>query len=175
MSGNNVVLYAATYHDPAAAGSDYEELKSAVESSGLEIEGSVVVSRDDEGKVTVKETGGGQVPKGALLGGGVGILVGLFAPPLLLSAAVGAGIGAIGGELAKHHDEKTIGLDVEEYLPEGSSAILVVMEDVYLDRVERTLAHANERISKAVDSGDYAKIRKALEKSATEVQRAVDS
>jgi hypothetical protein len=40
MSGDNVVLYAATYHDPAAAGADYEALESAVESSGLEIEGS---------------------------------------------------------------------------------------------------------------------------------------
>ena len=35
----------------------------------------------------------------ATLGGGVGLLVGLFAPPLLAATAVGAGIGAIVGGL----------------------------------------------------------------------------
>lgn len=175
MTGDNMILYAATYSDESSAAEAYKSLKEAQGTEGLEIEGSVVVSRDEDGKVTVDETGGGQIGRGAWLGGGAGVIVGLFAPPLLLSTAVGAGIGAVIGELRKHHDEKTIGIDMDEYLPAGSSAVLVVMEDVYLDRVERSLEKADKRISKAVDSGDFEKIEKAIEESADQIDRAIDS
>ncbi len=60
MAGDNLVLYVATYNDPAAAASDYKTLKDAEGSDELVIEGSVVVSRDADGKVAVKETGGAE-------------------------------------------------------------------------------------------------------------------
>ena len=37
--------------------------------------------------------------------GGVGLVVGLFAPPLLAATAVGAGVGAVAGKFAKHRIE----------------------------------------------------------------------
>ncbi len=175
MAGDNLVLYVATYNDPAAAASDYKTLKDAEGSDELVIEGSVVVSRDDEGKVAVKETGGGQVGRGALIGGGAGAIVGLFAPPFLLATAIGAGIGALAGEFSKKHEEKKLGVDLDEYLPEGSSAILVVLDDRYLDGVESALTKADKQINKAIDSGDYDKLQKALSKADTEVDDAVDS
>jgi uncharacterized membrane protein len=175
MAGDNLVLYVATYNDPAAAASDYKALKDAEGSDELVIEGSVVVSRDDEGKVAVKETGGGEVGGGALLGGSVGAIVGVFAPPFLLAAAIGAGIGALAGELAKKHEEKKLGVDLDEYLPEGSSAILVVLHDQYLDGVESALTKADKQVNKAIDSDDYDDLQKALSKADTEVDAAVDS
>ncbi len=44
------------------------------------------------------------------------------APPLLAATAVGAGIGAAAATTAKHHEEKTIGLDADELLRAYSSA-----------------------------------------------------
>ncbi len=134
-----------------------------------------MVSRDAEGKVAVKETGGGQIGGGALIGGGVGAIVGVFAPPFLLATAIGAGIGAIAGELTKKHEEKKLGVDLDEYLPEGSSAILVVLHDQYLDGVEGALTKADKQVNKAIDSGDYDQLQKALSKADTEVDDAVDS
>ena len=55
------------------------------------------------------------------LGGTAGLVVGLFAPPLLAATAVGAGIGAVAGHLSKRHAEKKMGVELEEYLPPGSS------------------------------------------------------
>ena len=110
-----------------------------------------------------------------MVGGGIGLVVGLFAPPLLLSTAVGAGIGALIGDLTKKHEEKQLGVDVDEYLPSGSSAIVVVLDDQYLDRVDKTLTKANKKINKAIDSGDYDKIRKAIADAGDNVSDAIES
>jgi uncharacterized membrane protein len=175
MAGDNLVLYVATYMDPAAAASDYKTLKDAAGSDEFKIEGSVVVSRDADGKVDVKETGGGEVGRGALIGGGVGAIVGLFAPPFLLATAIGAGIGAIAGEISKKHEDKELGVDLEEYLPEGSSAILVVLDDQYLDGVQGALTKADKQVNKAISSGDYDKLQKAVAQAQGEVDDAVES
>ena len=109
------------------------------------------------------------------LGGTAGLVVGLFAPPLLLAGAVGAGIGAGIGGLKKRHEEKQMGVDLEEYLPAGSSAVVVVVDDTYLDRVDRALTKSSKKVSKAVDSGDYEQLTKALQDADTNVSKAIDS
>jgi uncharacterized membrane protein len=174
--GDNLVLYAAVYGDDDTAASDFAALKAADESSDdFKIMGSVVVAKDADGKIDVKETGGGQIGGGALLGGGIGALVGLFAPPFLLATAIGAGIGAITGKLAKNHEEKKFGVALDQYMDADSSAILVVVDDQYLDGVEAALGKADERLSKAIDKGDYDDIVDALNKGGDEVADAIDS
>ena len=49
----------------------------------------------------VEETGDHLGRKGAKVGGGVGLVVGLFAPPLLAATAVGAAAGAVLGKVAR--------------------------------------------------------------------------
>ena len=85
------------------------------------IEGAAINLTGGDGNVTAKEHGAGPVGGGAIVGGGLGLVLGLFAPPLLLATAVGAGIGAGVGELVKRHEEKQIGVDAEEWLPNGAS------------------------------------------------------
>lgn len=175
MDNQNLVLYVASYGDAASAAADYKALRDAESGTDLLVLGAVVVSKDDDGKIDVDEKGAPQAVGGAVVGGGIGAIVGLFAPPFLLAAAVGAGIGAIAGELTKKHEEKKLGVDLDEYLPDGSSAILVVMEDMYLDRVEGALSNANKNINKAIDSGDYEQIQKAIADSDDDVADAIDS
>ncbi len=174
MAGDNLVLYVASYGDPAAAVADYKDLKDAESSDELKIEGSVVLSRDDDGEVTVKETGGGQTGTGAVIGGGAGLVVGLFAPPVLLATALGAGIGAGIGELVKRYDEKKMGADAEQYLPNGTSVIVVVLDDQYLDGVQAALGKADKQLNQAIDSDDYDTIQKALSEASGEVDDAND-
>lgn len=175
-SGDNLVLYAAVYSDDGTAASDFAALKSADEASDdFKIEGSIVVAKDADGKIDVKETGGGQIGGGAILGGGIGAFVGLFAPPFLLATAIGAGIGAITGKLAKNHEEKKFGVELDQYMDDNSSAILVVMDNQYLDGVEAALGKADNQVSKAISKGDYDDIVDALNKGGDEVADAVDS
>ena len=65
----------------------------------------ILVERDDDGQVRVRNTGDRLGRKGMGWGGGVGVLVGLAAPPLLASVAVGAAAGALVGKFARHRLE----------------------------------------------------------------------
>lgn len=166
-------LYVASYPDSTSASEDFAALKAA-EAADLRVVSALVMSRDAVGQVDVLSEGDGITGGGAVLGGGVGLVVGLFAPPLLAATAVGTGIGALLGHLTKKHAEKEVGVELEEYLPPNSSAVVVIVDDVYLDRVESALAKADKRISKAIDSGDYDQLEKALAKSEEQVSKAVE-
>ena len=176
MANDNLVLYVASYDDAGSAEADFKSLKDAQAAGDFAVVGAVVASRDDAGNVTVDEHGAASpVGGGAVLGATGGLVVGLFAPPLLAATAIGAGIGAGIGALKKKHEEKQLGVDIEEYLPPGSSAVIVVADDMYADRIDRALTKSSKKINKAVDSGDYEKLEKELEDADKRVSKAVDS
>ena len=174
MAMENLILYVATYDDAAAATEDYKSLKEA-ETADLEVVSSVVMHRDADGKVSVDEHGSGHVAGGALIGGAAGLVLGLFAPPLLAATAVGAGVGAIAGKLAERPEEKKIGVDLEESLPPGSSAIVAVIDDRYLDRVDAALSSAIKKIDKAIDKDDYEELQKAIDEGGDKIAKAISS
>ncbi|SFR91990.1 Uncharacterized membrane protein [Agromyces sp. CF514] len=175
MGMDNLLLYVATYDDADVATDQYRSLKGAAEGDELEVVSSVVLRRGEDGRVTVDEHGTGQVASGAWIGAGAGLVVGLFAPPLLAATAIGAGVGAISGKLAKKHDEKKVGLELEEYLPKGSSAIVAVIDDRYLDRIDSALAKASKKVSKAIDRDDFEALEKAITEGGDKIAHAISS
>jgi uncharacterized membrane protein len=174
MSEDNLALYVAAYSDAASAKQDFEALKAA-EGDDLAVVAAVVMSRDADGKVDVLEKGDGTTGAGAVIGGGIGLVVGLFAPPLLAATAIGAGIGALLGHLTKKHEEKDLGVELDEYLPPNSSAVVVIIDDKYLDRVQAALTKADKNVSKAISKDDYDKLSKAVSDSAQNVDDAIES
>ena len=131
--------------------------------------------RDADGKVSVDEHGTGQVKSGTLIGGGAGLVLGLFAPPLLAATAIGAGVGAIAGKLAERHEEKKMGVDLESYLPPDSSAIVAVIDDRYLDRIDAALSKAIKKVDKAIDKDDYEELQKAIDEGGADIAKAISS
>src|SRR6478736_8902218 len=97
MSDRNYILFVSSYPDESSAADDFKAIKSMDDAA---VAAAVVLSRDASGKTEVKEHGGGLVAGGTAAGAIGGLVVGLFAPPLLLSGVVGAGIGAGVGALA---------------------------------------------------------------------------
>jgi uncharacterized membrane protein len=176
MADANLVLVAGTYAEAGAAADDYKALKAGEAAGEYHVVAAVVMNRDADGTVDVQEhDSGAHVAGGAVLGGTAGLVVGLFAPPLLAATAVGAGIGAIAGKLSKKHQEKELGVELEEYLPPGSSAVVAIVDDVWADKVGAALVKADKRIDKAIDKGDYDELEKALAKSSDEVSDAITS
>ena len=174
MAGDNLELYVAAYGDATSAQADFDSLKAA-EGDDFSVEGAVVMSRDADGNVDVLEHGDGTTATGAWIGGGIGLVVGLFAPPLLAATAIGAGIGALLGHFTKKHEEKELGVELDEYFPPNSSAVVVVVDNKYLDRVEAALVDSDKRVNKAISQDDYDKLQKAVSKSQDEVDKAVES
>ena len=172
MAERNYALFIAAYDEESSAQADFTAIKSLEDTA---VVAAVVLSRDADGKVQVKEHGGQLVKRGTAIGAVSGLVVGLFAPPLLLSGLVGAGIGAGVGAIAKHHEEKKIGVEAEDWLPNGSSAIVAVVDDLYLDRVEAAIEKATKKISKAIDKGDYDAVVKAVNEGDEKIIEAIDS
>ncbi|KRA24827.1 hypothetical protein ASD65_10625 [Microbacterium sp. Root61] len=172
MTDRNYTLVIAAYDDEAAAKTDFAAMK---ELDDLSVVAAVVMARDADGKVAVTEHGGKLIARGTSFGAVGGLVIGLFAPPLLLSGVVGAGIGAGVGAIMKHNEEKKIGVDVEEWLPPGSSAIVAVVDDLYLDRVDTAIAQATKKVDKAIDKGDYDAIVKAVNEGDEKIIDAIES
>lgn len=100
MSNEPTDVMIGAYLDMGPAKADYQ----AVIDSGAKVEGAVCVSCDHAGKLAVAETD--HMAKKGPKWSGVGLVLGLFAPPLLLATAIGAAIGAGLGELV--HSESRL-------------------------------------------------------------------
>ena len=172
MSDRNYILFVSSYADESSAEDDFKAIKSMDDAA---VAAAVVLSRDASGKTEVKEHGGGLVAGGSTAGAIGGLVVGLFAPPLLLSGVIGAGIGAGVGAIKKRHEEKSIGVNAEEWLPPGSSAIVALVDDLYLDRVDEAIGKATRKVSKAIDSGDYDAVVKAVNEGDQKIIEAASS
>jgi len=75
----------------------------------------------------------------------------------------------------KRHEEKQIGVDAEQWLPSGASAIVAVVDDLYLDRIDRAVAKAVKKTNKAIDKGDYDAVVKAMNEGGEKIVEAVES
>jgi uncharacterized membrane protein len=65
-------------------------------------------------------------------------------------------------------------VELDEYFPPNSSAIAVVLDNKYLDRVQASLVKSDKQVSKAISKDDYSALQKALSESDDEVTKAVD-
>ena len=113
-----------------------------VEDKQLEVEGVVLVTVDPDGNVAVKETGDHLGRKGLEIGGGVGLVVGLFAPPLLAATVVGGAVGGWSGKFARHRVESGLEDKMGAALPPGSAGIVAIYDRAKTDTVNTTLASA---------------------------------
>ena len=60
-------------------------------------------------------------------GGGVGLLVGLFAPPLLASVVVAGAVGGLAGKFVKHRIDSGIESKMGQTIPEGTAGIITLV------------------------------------------------
>ena len=107
----------AVYLIPDLAQQDFDAYAKLAGDGKIETDGVALVVKDAEGEVQVQETGDHLGRKGAKIGGGAGLVVGLFAPPLLAATAVGAAAGAHAGKFARHRVQAGIGEKMDDALP----------------------------------------------------------
>src|SRR5438094_8126452 len=122
----DVVIAAYLFEDLAKQ--DFDAVLKLAEDKTITVEGVVLVQKDADGEVHVSETGDHLGRKGVKVGGGVGLVVGLFAPPLLAATAVGAAAGAVTGRFAKHRLESGIGEKMDAAPPPGSGGVIAVYD-----------------------------------------------
>ena len=96
MANLNVVMINVTSRDDGLRVMD--RLEKGTETGEINVEDVAMVYKTDKGKVKIQQTADATAGKGAVKGGGLGLLVGIVAAPLVPAIAVGAGIGALVGK-----------------------------------------------------------------------------
>src|SRR5436190_2941921 len=142
MSDTDYDVVIAAYLIPDLAQDDFDGLVKLVAEQQVEVEGVALVTVDAEGEVTVKETGDHLGRKGLKLGGGVGLVVGLFSPPLLAATVVGAAAGGVLAKFAQHKVTSGLGDKLGAALPPGSAGILAIYDRTKTELVSTTLVSA---------------------------------
>jgi uncharacterized membrane protein len=159
----DVLIAAYLYEDLAKQ--DFDAVLKLAEDKAITVEGVVLVQKDEAGEVNVKETGDHLGRKGAKLGGGVGLVVGLFAPPLLAATAVGAAAGAVLGKFAKHRLESGIGDKMDDALPNGAGGVIAVYDSEGADAVDKALANAVKKSVAQIDGASAKELKAGLEEA----------
>lgn len=136
-----------------AADEVLNKLRSLKAQHLLDLEDAVVVERDAEGKVHIKQavnlttlgaTSGGL--SGALWGTLVGLL---FLNPLagmVIGAGAGAGAGALSGSLMDYGVNDDFVKQLSQTIPNNSSALFVLVRDVTMDKVVTEIQPWNPRV-----------------------------
>lgn len=145
------------YLSSDAAKEDYE----AVKDCGAPIEGAVVVSKDLTGELSIEQTDH-MVREGAVGLGGVGFVVGLFAPPLLAATAIGAAAGAVAGKALHQKSGKKIEEAAGDTIPLGGAGLIVAYERDHAAVVEPAVTRAIQKVVGEADGHHVAALKGAL-------------
>src|SRR5213592_4159449 len=137
MSDEQKDVLIAAYLFEDLAERDFEAVLTLAADKAITVEGVVLVRKDADGDMHVSETGDHLGRRGAKLGGGAGLVVGLLAPPLLAATAVGAAAGAVVGRFAKHRVESGIGEKMDAALPPGSGGVIAVYDSDGAEAVDK--------------------------------------
>jgi len=151
MSKENNIVIIAAYPVAELAAKNFDQLVQLAKDKQIKSDGMILVRRDLEGELSVTETGDHLGRKGAGWGGGVGLLVGLFAPPLLASVAVGAAAGALIGRFAKNRVESGVESGLGEKLKPGMAAILAIVREADRLVAEQAMADSPAKSVAVVD------------------------
>ncbi len=155
----------SVYLIPDLAQQDFDAYAKLAGEGQIETDGVALVLKDDKGEVEVKETGDHLGRKGATIGGGAGLVVGLFAPPLLAATAVGAAAGAVAGKFARHRMQAGIGEKMDNALPPGSAGIIAIHEHDGADAVAGALANAIRTSTAQIDKASRDELKAGLEEA----------
>jgi uncharacterized membrane protein len=162
MSDEKKDVLIAVYMFEDLAKKDFQAVLKLAEDKAITVEGVVLVQKDKKGEVAVKETGDHLGRKGAKIGGGVGLVLGLFAPPLLAATAIGAAGGAVTGKFAKHRLESGIAEKMDAALPPGSGGVIAIYDSDGAETVDKALLNAVKKSVAEIDGMSAKELKAGL-------------
>src|SRR5262245_2620436 len=162
MADAHTDVLVAGYRDIETATRDFDGLAQLVKDKQVEVEGAILVTHAEDGSVNVQQTADHRGRKGLAWGGGVGLAVGLAAPPLLATTAAGAAAGGLVGKFVDHRVENQIHDKIGENLPPGTAGIIAVFDDQQRLGVERALEGALAKSVVQTDKKGTAALKDGL-------------
>lgn len=169
VSDGAYTLFAADFSDTETAYQAYETLKEIEDGRTLEIEGVVVVKREDDGTLTVQKTTDHSTRSGLKWGILGGVVLGVLFPPSILGSAVvlGAGGAAVGKARQLHHRSE-LAEELQEAIAPGHSGILALVSDPGAVEIQKALDKADKIVQKAVDKATADDLKAAAKEAESE-------
>ncbi|MCC7078339.1 MAG: arylsulfatase [Acidimicrobiia bacterium] len=156
----------APYPAVEPARRDFDGLVGLIGARALRSEGAILVEHTDAGDVRVTHTADHLGRKGVAWGGGVGVLVGLAAPPVLASVAVGAAAGGLVGKFAKKKVDSGLEEGLAEKLPPGAAVVLALVDAEDRLVAERALAGTPAKSVARMEGTGLGDLKAALAEAA---------
>ena len=122
-------LVVITFEEPEEAHQVLESLRDEERDHQISLDDTAVVVKGEDGSVEVDNEVDRGIKIGALGGGLLGLLIGFLVGGPLVSLALGAIAGALGGDLANLGIDQRFINDVTEDLAPGSSALFLMARD----------------------------------------------
>jgi uncharacterized membrane protein len=140
-----------------------DALQAAAKANRVTLDDLALVTKDEEGKVQIRQTKDVTTGKGAKRGTLVGALVGLAAPPILGAAAVGAGIGALWGKFRDRGVDDDLMKRVGNMIAEGQAVVFAMGDNASIDAIEAKVAEQGDSqiTSFTINDNDEAIVREA--------------
>lgn len=126
MDDDHELVLIAAYGNLESARSDFGDLERRLQ-HGLELRGAALVAKNADGHPEVVEAANRHGRMGVGMGAGVGLLFGLFAPPLGLAVLVGATVGGLVASFAEHELRSGLRHEIGEALEAGTAVIVSVV------------------------------------------------
>src|SRR5271166_1493804 len=164
--GDTFDVIMAAYPSTGSAEQDFDALVQLVKDKTVASEGVILVEHDADGQVRVTHTGDHLGRKGLGWGGGVGLVVGLFSPPMLASIVVGGAAGAIAGKFAKHKVDSGIEQGLGGKLAPGTAVIIAIVDGDSRLAAEQALAGSLAKSVAAMDKKGLGELKAALAEAA---------
>ncbi len=138
----------------------------------IDLEDAVVVVKDQNGKLKLKQTYN-LVASGAASGSFWGLLIGLLFFNPLLGVAVGTAFGAISGALGDIGIDDNFIKELGNTIEPGSSALFVLVRKVTPDKVLSELQQFDGKILRtSLSKEDENDLQQALEQANAELERS---
>lgn len=152
----DVFVFAGSYGSVADAKMDYDAIEELHRQDWIGRYQAAMFQKMVDGKAKVVDTTSTTRAVGARWGAGIGAVLGLLFPPgMILSAATGAGIGALTGNVAKGWFKSDI-REIAEALDVGETGVVVVAEATPEMGAERILRRAVKAEKKMIDADSRA-------------------
>ena len=152
VSDGAYTLLVADFASLDSAWEAYEALKSVEDGRSVEIEGVVVVKRDEDGKLEVQKATDHSTRSGLKWGIVGGIALGVIFPPSILgSAAVLGGAGAAVGKVRELKNKNELAKELEDAILPGHSGLLALVSDPGEVKIRKALEKADRIVEGAIE------------------------
>jgi len=151
-----IQLVVAAFPTETGAKDALKQLDEAKDRGLIKMKDVALLTRGQDQKLHISESADKGLGRGGLIGGVAGAAVGIVAGPVGWATLGGAAVGALAAKLRDGGFPDQRLRQIGERLTPGSSAMVAVIEDVWLEDVERMLRERGADLATEAVAADIA-------------------